>query len=163
MYAESAYAKQNQNGTAALPPEARIAGEVVKYNNEVIRKALITRLVVPKNLAAAGFTKANYMTLLETGEVKITQNNVEKTYKASKSELHFARSAVTDKRTCFNAVFAITVPTQITSSWTVNTVKTIDPKAAGLDIATDTLMTGATKAAETGFGLTGKNLKRKGK
>lgn len=159
MYAESAYAKQNQNGTAALPPEAVIAGEMQKYENEVIRKALIARFEVPKNLAAAGFTKVNYMTLLETGEVKFTQNNVEKTYKAAKSELHFARSALTTQRTCFNAVFAITVPIEITSSWKETTVKTIDPKTAGLGIATDTLLSGTTRASEMSGGIVGKNTK----
>lgn len=51
MYAESAYAKAGQNGTAALPPGARIAGDIQPYGNDVIRKALIAKLEVPKNLA----------------------------------------------------------------------------------------------------------------
>jgi hypothetical protein len=156
MYAESAYAKYGQNGTAALPSGAHIAGDLQPYTNETIRKALITKLEVPRNLIADGFTKENYKALLEFGTVKVKKSGVEKTYTANKSELHFARSAVTSQRTCFNAVFAITVPTEITS--TDNTVKTLS--TGSLNIATDTLLTGVTKANELWFGITGSNTKR---
>lgn len=162
MYAESAYAKYGQNGTAVLPPEARIAGDIQKYTNEVIRQALIAKLEVPANLATAGFKKADYQTLLTTGKVAITTgttpNTITKTYATTQSELHFARSAVTDKKTCFNAVFAITVPVDIKATWTENTIKTIDPKTGGFDIGTDTILTGANKADEASVSVTGRNM-----
>lgn len=160
MYAESAYAKYGQNGTAVLPPEARIAGNLQKYTNDVIRNALIAKLEVPNNLVQVGFTKDNYITLLQTGKVEVTQNGIKKTYITQPSELYFARSAVTSKRTCFNAVFAITIPTDIKANWTDTSVTTTFAGSGGLEIGTDTIMSGVTRSSELSAVVTGKNYKK---
>ena len=122
---------------------------MVSYENDVIRNALIARQQVPENLSNKGFEQEHYTTLLKTGEV--TVRNIK--YTAEASKLNFARSAVTDKKTCFNAVFAITVPTEV--RWTENTAKAVS--AGLLGIATDTILSGVTRANEVSIGFVGKN------
>lgn len=99
------------------------------------------------------------MTLLTTGKVTITQNNITTEYTAATSVLSFARSAVSGTRTCFNAVFAISLPKEI--NWIETTVKTVSPKTGSLSIATDTILSGDTRAAEMSVGVTGDNMKKK--
>lgn len=65
---------------------------------------------------------------------------------------------MTTDRTCFNAVFAITVPTEV--KWTDNTVKAVSSGVGGLDIGTDTLLSGATKAAEASTIFVGSNQRK---
>ncbi len=66
---------------------------------------------------------------------------------------------MTSQRTCFNAVFAITVPADLKVEWKEVTVKPVDAKAGGLNISTDTLLTGATSLAEMSGGFAGRNSK----
>ncbi len=125
---------------------------MVPYQNDVIRNALIARQQVPENLSDKGFGQEDYTTLLKTGEV--TMGGIK--YTAEASKLNFARSAVTDKKTCFNAVFAITVPIEV--RWTQNTAKPVS--AGSLGIATDTILSGVTRANEVSIGFVGKNQHR---
>ncbi len=95
------------------------------------------------------------MTLLETGIVTVKDTE----YTAVKSDLKFARSAISGVRTCFNAVFMISLPNEV--KWVETEVRTLSASSGSLNISTDTILSGATRAAEMSVSATGGNMKKK--
>ena len=91
---------------ATLPNTASIIGNIKEYKNDAIRNALIAKQEVP---AGVGLAKSQYHVLLKNGTVTVGAV----TYTATPADLFFARSGVSDKRTCFNAVFGIGLPDTI--------------------------------------------------
>ncbi len=90
--------------------------------------------------------------------MSVTKEGKATEYTANKSDLFFGRSSISGARTCFNAVFAISFPTEI--NWTNTTVTTTFAGSGGLEIGTDTIMSGVTRSSELSAVVTGKNYKK---